>query len=101
MNLLCKLVLLQSQKIVLIDFSAKWCGPCKVLSPIVNKIGKARAKELKVVMFDVDANQALALHNTIDELPTLLWYKNGKLEMRMIGLRSEKDINEMIDQINK
>lgn len=93
--------LIKSQKIVLVDFSAKWCGPCKVLSPIVDKIGKAREKELKVVKLDVDANQALALHNTIDELPTLLWYKNGKLEMRMIGLRSEKDINEMIDQLNK
>jgi len=93
--------LIKSQKIVLVDFSAKWCGPCKVLSPIVDKIGKAREKELKVVKLDVDANQALALHNTIDELPTLLWYKNGKLEMRMIGLRAEKDINEMIDQLNK
>jgi thioredoxin 1 len=72
-----------------------------VLSPIVDKIGKAREKELKVVKLDVDANQALALHNTIDELPTLLWYKNGKLEMRMIGLRTEKDINEMIDKLNQ
>lgn len=93
--------LVKSQKIVLVDFSAKWCGPCKVLSPIVDKIGKARAAELKVVKLDVDANQALALHNTIDELPTLLWYKNGKLEMRMIGLRTEKDINEMIDKLNQ
>jgi thioredoxin 1 len=91
----------KSHKIVLVDFSAKWCGPCKILTPIVNKIGKAREKELKVLKLDVDANQALALHNTIDELPTLLWYKNGKLEMRMIGLRSEKEINEMIDQLNK
>lgn len=93
--------LIKSQKIVLVDFSAKWCGPCKVLSPIVDKIGKARKKEVKVVKLDVDANQTLALHNTIDELPTLLWYKNGKLEMRMIGLRSEKEINEMVDQLNK
>jgi thioredoxin 1 len=93
--------LIKSQKIVLVDFSAKWCGPCKVLSPIVDKIGKQRAKELKVLKLDVDANQALALHNTIDELPTLLWYKNGKLEMRMIGLRTEKDINEMIDKLTK
>ena len=93
--------IVKSQKIVLVDFSAKWCGPCKVLSPIVDKIGKARPKELKVLKLDVDANQALALHNTINEVPTLLWYKNGNLEMRMIGLRSEKEINEMIDQLNK
>ena len=91
--------LIKSQKLVLVDFSAKWCGPCKILSPILDKVSKARGKELKIIKLDVDANQALALHNTIDELPTLLWYKNGKLEMRMIGLRSEKEINEMIDQL--
>ena len=91
--------LIKSQKLVLVDFSAKWCGPCKILSPILDKVSKERGKELKIIKLDVDANQALALHNTIDELPTLLWYKNGKLEMRMIGLRSEKEINEMIDQL--
>lgn len=93
--------LVKSQKVVLVDFSAKWCGPCKVLTPIVEKIAKERVNELKVLKLDVDANQTLATENKVDELPTLLWYKGGKLEMRMLGLRSEKEINEIVDQLNK
>lgn len=93
--------LIRSQKLVVVDFGAKWCGPCKILSPMLEKIGKSRPNDVKVIMIDVDANQTITQLNSIDELPTLAWYKNGKLVLRMIGLRSEKEINETIDQYLK
>ena len=93
--------IIKSQKLVLIDYSAKWCGPCRKLTPLVEKIGKQRSKDVKVVMIDVDANQAIAQANNIEELPTLAWYKDGKLVLRMIGLRTEKDINETVDKFLK
>ena len=85
--------------LVLVDFSATWCGPCKKLSPIVDKIGHDRAKEIKIIKIDVDANSSVARHNSIEEIPTLAFYKDGKIAMRMIGLYSEKQLNETIDKL--
>ncbi len=93
--------LTNSHKLVLVDFSATWCGPCRKLSPILEKIGHQRPNDVKVVMIDVDSNEAIARQIGIEELPTLIWYKDGKLELRMIGLRSEKEINETIDRLIK
>jgi thioredoxin len=90
-----------SHPIVLIDYSAVWCAPCVKLSPIVEKIGKERAKDVKVYKIDVDENRTIALNHGIDELPTLLWYKNGKVAMRMIGFHSEKLLIETLDGLLK
>lgn len=87
--------------LVLIDFSAQWCGPCKKLSPLLEKIGQKRASEFKVHMIDVDENPLVTQKNEIEVLPTLLWYKNGKLVKRVSGLRSEKEINQMVDELSK
>lgn len=93
--------LVKSQKLVLVDFNAKWCGPCRKLSPIVEKIGKLRPNDVKIVLVDVDENEDVARINSVDELPTLGWYKDGKLVLRMIGLRTEKEINETVDKYLK
>ena len=93
--------LINSQKIVLVDFSATWCGPCKKLSPLLERIGFQRPNDLKVIMIDVDANEEIAKQNSIEEVPTLIWYKDGKRETRMIGFHNEKEINETIDKLLK
>jgi len=93
--------LTQSHKLVIVDFSATWCGPCRKLSPLLDKIGAERPDDVKVIMIDVDSNEAIARSNSIEELPTIAWYKNGKLELRMIGFHGEKEINETIDRLLK
>lgn len=90
-----------SQHLVLVDFSAVWCGPCKKLSPIVDKIGHERAKDIKVLNVDVDVNSSVAQYNSIEEIPTLAYYKDGKIILRMIGFHTEKEINETIDKLLK
>lgn len=93
--------LINSYPIVLIDFSATWCGPCKKLSPTLEKISQQREKDFKLYTIDVDENPSIAQQNGIEMLPTLIWYKNGKMVKRVFGLQTEKTINLMIDELVK
>lgn len=92
---------INSYPVVLIDFSATWCGPCKKLSPILEKLSHQREKDFKLYTIDVDENPSIAQQNGIEMLPTLIWYKNGKMVKRMYGFQSEKAINLMIDEVIK
>jgi len=94
-------LLIKSQSIVLVDFSAKWCGPCRKLSPELEQMGKKRTKDLKVIMIDVDDNPEIAQLQNINELPTLLWYKKGIQSLRMIGYYDQKYMNETLNDLVK
>ena len=93
--------MIRSKHIVLVDFWAVWCGPCRKLSPIVEKIGKERAKDLNVFKINVDENRMITSQNSIDEIPTLIWYKDGKVALRMTGLYTEKYITETLEGMLK
>jgi len=93
--------MISSFPLVVIDFSATWCGPCKKLTPMLEKMGQKRSHDFKVEMIDVDENPAIAKKNEIEALPTLLWYKNGKLVKRVVGYHNEKEINQLIDELVK
>lgn len=93
--------MINSYPVVLIDFSATWCGPCKKLSPLLEKISQQREKDFKLYTIDVDENPGIAQQNEVEMLPTLIWYKNGKLVKRVFGLQTEKAINLMIDELVK
>lgn len=90
-----------SDTLTLIDFSAKWCGPCKKMTPMIEKIAHARSHQLKVLTIDVDANQLVAKKNEIEYLPTLVWYKKGIVAERIVGYHDEKEINKIIDTLLK
>lgn len=76
---------LQSEKPVLVDFWAPWCGPCKVTGPILNEIAVEAADKLKVVKINVDENQALAERYNILSIPTMLLFKAGTKVEELIG----------------
>lgn len=82
---------------VLIDFHADWCGPCKMLAPILKQVKEELGEALKIVKIDVDKNQPLAAKYQVRGVPTMLLFKNGKQLWRQSGVLQK---NEIISIIN-
>lgn len=87
---------LESDKVVLVDFYADWCGPCKMLSPIVEQLAEERT-DIKVGKVNIDEQQELAVQYRIMTIPTLLVFKDGEAAERSSGLVSQDEILEMIE----
>ncbi|MFN8309198.1 MAG: thioredoxin domain-containing protein [Chitinophagales bacterium] len=85
-------------KLVLVDFKAVWCGPCKMLKPIVEKTEKANAAKLELLTIDVDENPELANEMHIRSIPLLILYKQGKEVWRSLGVVDQPTIQEQIDK---
>ena len=86
---------LNSDKTVLIDFYADWCGPCKAYSPIVESVA-AENEDVKVVKIDVDSAQDLAIKYQVMSIPTTVVIKNGEEVDRAVGMMSKSDLLEMV-----
>lgn len=84
-----------SNDVVLVDFFANWCGPCKMLSPVLDDIASERSN-VKIVKVDVDKNEELAKKYGIMSIPTLLLFKNGQVIDKHIGYISKDMLIEMI-----
>ncbi len=83
---------LKSQLPVLIDFGAVWCGPCKMLDPVVEEIAEEFKKQIKVVHVDIDSNQNLTMQYNVMGVPTLMLIKNGEPLERMTGYKPKNKI---------
>ncbi len=87
--------ILKSDKTVLVDFYADWCGPCKMLSPIIDEIANEN-NDIKVCRINIDANQDLAIQYQVMSIPTLVVIKNGTEINRAVGVLPKNDILEML-----
>ncbi len=85
---------------VLVDFWATWCGPCKMIAPIIDEIANEKAGAVKVVKVDVDQNQAVSARYGIRAIPTLLLFKGGEVKEQIVGMVSKKDLLAKIDAIS-
>lgn len=88
----------KSELPVLLDFWASWCGPCKMVSPIVDEVANELEGKAKVGKINVDEEQELARAFSIMSIPTLVVIKNGKLVNQLVGVRSKQEIIEMIEK---
>ncbi|TPN87495.1 thioredoxin [Aquimarina algicola] len=82
---------------VLIDFYADWCGPCKMLSPILKEVKDEMGERIKVIKIDVDKNQSLAAQYQVKGVPTMLLFKNGQQLWRQSGVLQKNDIINTIN----
>ncbi|MDD3253574.1 MAG: thioredoxin [Lachnospiraceae bacterium] len=91
---------LQSDKTVLVDFYADWCGPCKMMAPLVAQLAEELAKEpgdsIVVGKLNVDENEALAERYSVMTIPTLMVFKQGQPVNKLIGIQSKEDVLRMI-----
>lgn len=87
---------LNSKEKVLIDFYADWCGPCKMMAPIVEEIAEELAGKIKVGKVNVDENQDLAMQYGIMSIPTLVVIENGKAVKTLVGFRSKQELKEIL-----
>src|SRR5881396_702440 len=89
---------LKSEKPVLVDFWAAWCAPCRMLAPTVEAVAEKYAANARVVKVNVDDNPSISQRYGIKGIPTLILFKGGKEEERVVGATSREAISRMIDK---
>ena len=89
---------LDSSLPVLVDFWATWCGPCKMITPIIEEVAKEYAGKIKVGKLNVDDNPATATRYGIMSIPTLIFFKNGKVMEQVVGALNRIDLKRKIDE---
>jgi thioredoxin 1 len=89
--------IINSEHPVLVDFYAEWCGPCKMMAPILqNVVGKLNGKA-KILKVDIDKNRAAATKYNVQSVPTLILFKNGQIKWRQSGVLSENQLITTIE----
>ena len=88
---------LNSDKAALVDFWAEWCGPCKMIAPILDEAADEYADRMTVVKLNVDENPNVAMKFGIRSIPTVMLFKDGAVQAQKVGAMSKSQLNEFLD----
>jgi thioredoxin 1 len=89
---------LKSPVPVLVDFWAEWCGPCKMIAPVLDELATEFGDRVKIGKVNIDEHQGLATEYGIRAIPTLLIFKNGQVAEQIVGMRSKRDLKASLDR---
>ena len=91
--------IIQSDKPVLVDFFATWCGPCKYQGPILEELATAIGNEARIIKIDIDRNQAVAAKYNVRSVPTLMIFKNGEVKWKEAGVKEKEQLIQLLRSI--
>ena len=90
--------IIQSSQLTLVDFYATWCGPCRMMHPVLEQLKKELGDSIRIVKVDVDKNEAVAMQMRIQSVPTLMIFKEGEMKWRQIGAMPSSELKRVIAQ---
>ncbi|MBE9213336.1 thioredoxin [Plectonema cf. radiosum LEGE 06105] len=88
--------LLKSENILVVDFTATWCGPCRVVAPLIQQLAQEYPEDIKVVKIDVDQDKPLAKKYEVRSIPAVLIFKNGELVENLVGAKPYEEFSDAV-----